>query len=502
MVRAAVALLVLAGLAAPAQARQRAPGAPGAKADWAPADKHGFGTSASRASRVWFTLRAASLTEVYYPDLSHPAARGLELWVDGRREAGATRVVRADPASLTYRQTVTARRWRLTKVYVTDPARPVVLVRVRLDSLDGRAHELRLRYDPSLANNGNDDVGWSRGHVLLAHDRQAASALAARPAFGRTSSGYAGRSAGRLGHAYDALRAGNVVQTAATPLTGRGAHRALTLALGFGARATLARTAAQASLRRGFTRVARSYSAGWRAWRARLKPIPAAAVPYAQEYETSLLVLKAHEDKAHPGAFVASPTMPWGWGQLTIDKTTPLSAPYHLVWSRDLYEIATALLVAGDRPDAEAALGFLFSKQQKRDGSFPQNSQVDGRPKWTGLQLDEVAFPLVLAWQLGRTGRAAWGHVRRAADFIVARGPKTGQDRWENQDGYSPGTIAAEIAGLVCAADIARVNGATSRAARYLRTADTWQRSVQRWTATGNGPYAPRPYYLRLTKDK
>ena len=52
---------------APALARGALPGAPGRKAHWASADKQGFGTSATRASRVWFTLRRADMTEVLYP---------------------------------------------------------------------------------------------------------------------------------------------------------------------------------------------------------------------------------------------------------------------------------------------------------------------------------------------------------------------------------------------------------------------------------------------------
>ena len=128
--------------------------------------------------------------------------------------------------------------------------------------------------------------------------------------------------------------------------------------------------------------------------------------------------------------------------------------------------------------------------------------QVDGRQKWTGIQMDEQAFPIVLAWQLQRFDAATWRKLRRTAEFIVRHGPETEQDRWENQSGYSPGTIAAEIAGLVCAADLARRNGATADAERYERVADRWANSVQRWTATTNGPYSDEPYYLRLTKDR
>ena len=68
---------------------------------------------------------------------------------------------------------------------------------------------------------------------------------------------------------------------------------------------------------------------------------------------------------------------------------------------------------------------------------------------------------MVMAWQLGqeRPGATYREDIKKAADYIVANGPATPQDRWENQGGYSPATIASEIAGLVCAADIARTNG-------------------------------------------
>jgi glucoamylase len=177
------------------------------------------------------------------------------------------------------------------------------------------------------------------------------------------------------------------------------------------------------------------------------------------------------------------------------------------VWSRDLYQIATALIAAGDRAGANRALDFLFGVQQKPDGSFPQNSRVDGTPVWGGLQLDEVSLPIVLAYQLGRTDADTWSHVKRAADFLLSfqqdghTAPWTPQERWENQSGYSPATIAAEIAGLVCAARIADENGDAASAQRYLAVADAWQARVKDWTVTTTGPYSSGPYFLRLTKD-
>ena len=199
--------------------------------------------------------------------------------------------------------------------------------------------------------------------------------------------------------------------------------------------------------------------------------------------------------------YVASPSAPRAFG-----RDDP-SGPYHLVWSRDLYQVGTGLIAAGDTAGANRAVDYLFAVQQKPDGSFPQNSRVDGTPVWGGLQLDEVAFPIVLAYQLGRLDAGTWAGVKKAADFLIGfqqdgnNAPRTPAERWENQSGYSPATIASEIAGLVCAATIARHNGDEAAALRYLATADDWQSKVKGWTVTASGPYSSQPYFLRLTKD-
>jgi glucoamylase len=512
----AVAFILL--LAAPATARTRADGAPGTRPSWTPADKHAFGTSRTPASRVWFTLRQRELTEVYFPDLGTPAIRSLEfvvsrpgvmMTVDRETLHGVGQVERLD--GLNYRQTVTDRgkHWRLTKTFTTDPARDVVLVDVRFESLTGEPYGLNVLLDPELDNDGRDDRARTISGALVANDRRMTSALAASPAFTATSSGYAGtsdpwsdlRDDGSLDADADARSRGNVRQAGTTSLNGTTSQQ-LTLALAFGTDQVTARRQASEALAAGFASLAAQNATGWAEWRATLKPAPAAAAPVANAYETSLLMLAAHDDKRNPVAGVASPTMPWAWGRLTVDKKDKRSAPYHLVWPRDLYQVATAEIAAGAIDEANAKLDFLLDRAQRADGHFPQNVQVTGRQKWTGIQMDEQAFPIVLAWQLGRFDAETWGALRRTAEFIVRHGPGTEQDRWENQEGYSPGTIAAEIAGLVAAADLARRNGATADADRYERVADRWAGAVQRWTATTNGPYSDEPYYLRLTKDR
>ncbi|MDX6357186.1 MAG: glucoamylase, partial [Nocardioidaceae bacterium] len=214
------------------------------------------------------------------------------------------------------------------------------------------------------------------------------------------------------------------------------------------------------------------------------------------------------EDKQHAGAFVASPTAPWVWGDEVKDLSSP-SGAYHLVWARDAYQFGTALWAMGDHAAARRIVDWLFTVQQKPDGSFPQNSDVTGKPVWTNLQLDEVALPIVLAHLVGRDGPATYAHVKKAANFIARyvdpdtgrHAPFTPQERWENQSGYSPNSIAAQIAGLVCAADLARRNGDDASAKKWLTLADRWKAKVKKWTVTTNGPYSDHPYFLRLTKD-
>ena len=284
-------------------------------------------------------------------------------------------------------------------------------------------------------------------------------------------------------------------QTARTKLDGVRRQR-MRLVIGFGANGAEARSTARTALQRS-DRTAARYARGWHDYLRGLKRRPASAGAFATDYDVSVMTLAAHEDKTTGGAYIASPSMPWVWRTEAIENP---SGAYHLVWSRDLYQIGTALEAAGDRAGARRALDFIFNEQQKPDGCFPQNSTVDGTEHWTNLQLDQVALPIVFAWQLRRTDATTYGHVKRAVGCILANGPQTVQERWENQGGYSPATIASEIAGLVTGAQIARLNGDTASAAAWEAKADEWQAKVDDWTYTTTGPYGSG-YYLRLTKD-
>ena len=491
-----------------------APGAPGTASDWVPGDKDGFGTARGTASKVWYTLSRGTLNEVFYPRIDTPSLRESQFVVtDGstftdREDRDSTHQVQLlSSNSLTYRLVNTAKsgNWRITKTFVTDPARSSVLEDVKFESLTGSAYQLYLLHDPALSMTGNDDTGHSgAGGALLSSDGTNASAVVTSPALGKTSSGYLGTSDGwtdlatdhAMDWSYDATAPGNVVQTGRVPVNGLTNHQSVTVSIGFGGTESAALSTAQASLAGGFAAARTAYDGGWAGYLGSLKQVPASASGWSTEWKVSAMVLAASEDKTVRGGFVAAPNRAWAWS-----NSLQFLAVYHAVWSRDLYQIATGLLAIGDDAAANRALDFLWTVQQRADGSFPQNSRLDGTPVFGDLQMDEVAFPIVLAHQLGRTGAADWAHVKKSADYVVAHGPSTPQERWENATGYSPATIAAEIAGLVCAADIATKNGDRSSARAYLKKADEWQQGVESMTATKTGPYSALPYYLRVTKN-
>jgi glucoamylase len=481
-----------------------APGAPGRDAQWTNAGKEAVGTSNTTESKVWFTLRGGVLDEVYYPTVDVANTRTLQFVVtgcgDGSLEGesvASRRIEVTDPQSLSFRQTTESNAYTLTKTYTTDPERPVILIDVEFKGRCRALQRLYVYYDPSLNNSGMHDSAWTEGGALLASDADKASALVSSTGFDETTNGYVGTSDGLddllkrgfLSERYVRAADGNVAQVGEISGAGK-----FTLALGFGKEPAEALKNARASLAKGFAKTRAEYEQGWHDYVRTLRRVE---TKYQAQYDMAAMVLKAHEDKTFRGAMIASLSVPWGGGS---NANEPNVGGYHLVWARDLYQVATAFYALGDKASADRALDYLFRVQQKADGSFPQNSWLDGRPFWGSLQLDEVSFPLVLAYQLGRTDNETYiKHVRPAADFIVKNGPFTPQERWEEKSGYSPSTIAAEIAGLVCAAEIARRNGDDASAAIYIAAADDFARNVERWTATTTGPYGDRNYYLRLS---
>jgi glucoamylase len=516
----AAALTVAAPLT-PALAAGAAPGAPGANATWNEANLQGFADSLGAASKVWYTLGDGELENVFYPQTDTPSTFGLQYIVtDGStftdtETANTTHAISlADPTSLVWQQVNTAANgdFTITKTYVADPARSVVLVQTTFDNLTSGPLQLYADYLPQLNNDGMGNTGGTdtASGDLVSTNGPVSSALAASTGFTQSTSGYVGSSSDgsqqlASSHALTATypsasASGHIVQAAQVPVAASGSTT-FTLALGFGASQSAAISGAAASLSAGFASLEGAFESGWHSWVSGLDAPPASVTGSAQlqqQYYVSLMEVKADEDKTYTGAFVAAPNDPWG---TSVSANSGGGHGYHVVWTRDEYEMASALLAAGDATDANAALQYIFSYEEESNGAVKQNTFLNGNAVFGSLQMDEVADPIILAYQLGATDPADWGHIEALANYLVANGPSTPQERWEENGGYSPATMAAEIAGLICAASIAEANGATSQAASYQSTALSWASEVDSLTYTTTGSYGGGAYFLRITPD-
>jgi glucoamylase len=511
------------------------------------ARKDCLGTARNRTSKVWYTVADGVLSDIYYPTVDNTNVETLQYLVtDGStftdlQTRDMTYSVAAVDGSggMACRVTASAAsgKYRIATTYITDPSRNTVLMRVRFHPQQSGLR-LYVRLDPTVNGNGGGGAGnggadsatvdTSTGHpVLVSSDPVTATNAVnrdyAQPVyaaldgpFSEASSGFAGTSSDGLtqldtAHALtggpDAAN-GNVTQTARLVLDSRG--RA-SIALGFGGSQADAVQTAGASRAAGFGRALREYVAGWQRYDGSLRRPPhklpglgSGTVDELQDaYYLSANVIKASEDKTFRGAIVASLASPWGQAISAGDPGNTYFGSYREVFARDLYEAWTGLVAAGDVRTARAATRFLFERQQLPDGSMPRNSLVNGKvaPDSFGTQLDETAYPILMAYQLGLDDPSLYAnHIKPAANFVAAHGPAFGVERWEEQSGYSPSTIAAEIVGLVAGAQLARANGDAASAAVWLGVADSWQRQIKSWTVTTNGPRAAHPYFLRLSK--
>jgi glucoamylase len=548
-------LAVVLGLVTSTAARaEPAPGAPGEPSSWSPGQKSFIGTAESHESRVYFSGHRGGVTEVFYPTLDAVQTVALELLVGDAAGTYVDReleqdylVTRPDPRSMLWRVDTgnASHGWRMSKRVFSDPERNALVLRVTFWALDGRKtsdYRLYLRHDPAMDNSGADDTSRTLSvdgqALLVASQNERASALGvSRPwvmqgGAPMVSSGFAGVSDGltdlvgasadaRMDWAYDAARGGNVEQLGWIDAAEADADMiSFDVVLGFGASEAEAAATTAGVLASDRSALQRRYDAGWRRYARSLDTLGGSA---NDQYYLAAMSLKTIQDKSS-GALIAAMATPWGEAQ--GDENT---GGYHLVWARDLFKFANALLTAGDGDSARRAVRYLFTVQQQKSdcgasendapgcvggysrvGRFPQNSRIDGTPHWTSTQMDEQAMPILLAWRVYELGNKAtrqelaalWPQIRATADYIIDVGPWTQQERWEESAGYSPSTMAAEIAGLVAAAEFARLAGDAERAQRYLAVADYWRANVVAWTFTTTGPHGDGRYYIRLNPSR
>ncbi|HPC72944.1 MAG TPA: glucan 1,4-alpha-glucosidase [Syntrophales bacterium] len=501
-----------------------APGWPGSPARWTSSAKSGVGTSLSSASLVWFTLSHGIINEVYYPRVDQACTRDMGLLVTGSRGFISEEKRHARSRISYIAEGVPAYRlvngcdlgqYRIEKEVLTDPLRDCLLQDTIFVPLQGTLADYRLYVllAPHLANCGGGNTAWvgeyKGASMLFAQRAGVALALASSVPWLKLSAGFVGTSDGwqdimrhkGMTWSYDRAENGNVALTGEIDLRAGGGR--FLLALGFGRDSSEAGNRALTSILRGFEQAKKQYVREWQDWQNTLPVVLDRKDDESRIYRASAAVLRVHEAKNFPGGIIASLSIPWGFARGDEDI-----GGYHLVWPRDLVEAGGALLASGAHDDVIRILHYLQGTQEA-DGHWPQNMWLDGTSYWDGIQMDETAFPILLV-DLARREKLLgpdeaarfWPMVRRAAGFLARNGPATEQDRWEEDSGYSPFTLAVEIAGMLAAAEMAELNGEPS-VADYLReTSDAWNASIERWTYVTGTDLAKQAgvdgYYVRI----
>jgi len=492
-------------------------GAPGLEPRWTSSKKDAVSTAYAASSRVWFTVSHGTLNEIYFPTIDRPQTRDMELlFTDGatffheeKRDfeydfsyldpnVPAVRVIANSPDG----------KYKVTKEIISNPHHPVVLMNVKIDAAPDLLSKLKCyallapHLDGGGAGNSARSIDVAGKRSILAWKGIYSLALGTSCGFSRTSCGFVGKSDGYKDlssnmkmdwHFGEALN-GNLAVTGEIEI---GSNHEFTLAIALGQGHHSALSNMMQTLATPYAAHRDRFLLQWK--RASLPDgIGDASADDGRLLRISQNVILTHEDKTYSGAFIASASIPWGASKGDSDL-----GGYHLVWTRDMVQSATAMLALGRTDTALRALVYLACTQRP-DGSFAQNFWIDGTPYWTGIQLDEVAFPIVLAWRLWKLNGLGnfdiFSFVERAAGFLVRYAPLTQQERWEENAGYSPSTLAIVISALICAADVARAHKAEALAS-YLETFADWiEANLDEWTTTSEGVVHPeiKRHYIRI----
>ncbi|MGB6132918.1 MAG: glycoside hydrolase family 15 protein [Acidobacteriaceae bacterium] len=480
-------------------------GAPGYEPHWTGAAKDGVGTAYSMGGRVWFTIGRGILTEIYYPTVDRPQLRDLEfLFSDGNglfleeKQDLDYQVERMSPSQgYRIRRHDSEGRFAFVKEIIAASTRPCVLMHTKLEGNPDFLKKLKVYVlcAPHLEVGGEGNnafvVEVSGRQLLVAGKQDRWIVVGATCGFSRLSCGYVGQSDGytdlvknrKMNFQFDQAKNGNVALTGELDLS---ETQEFTIGVAFGETLASATSCLFQSLGVAYEEQRKLFMHQWEMAAKDSQALRKSSGDSGRLCESSHNLLLTHEDKLYQGAFVASLTIPWGEARNDSEG----KGGYHLVWTRDMVESAMGLLAAGETHAPLRALIYLAARQEE-DGSFPQNFWVNGKAFWKGMQLDEVAFPVLLAWRLHQLQLMdqfdPGTMVNRAVGFLLHSGPVTGEERWEEGSGYSPSTLAAIISAFICAAGFAQVEQ-NKELAVFLRSyADFLRSHLEEWTVATEG---------------
>ncbi|MEO8211596.1 MAG: glycoside hydrolase family 15 protein [Myxococcales bacterium] len=479
---------------------EQAFGAPGTPPTWSSSDKD-IVTTALGPSRLWVTVGHGAINEVFWPTTGRPQIRDLTFYLVGKGSFVDLKRVRKytlrtpEPQVPLLTIEHSGDDYRLTLELVPDPLRDVLLIRFALEG----PYKLAVIVAPHLDGTGAGNTAWVADQALVARRNACALALVADAPFTHLSAGFVGQSDGwqdlaqhgALTWSFGRAEGGTVA------LTGQLDGQTGLMALGFADMPEGAHSLARASLAEGIDSARTSFREGWETWVKTLR-LPKGSKPLVREAALSAVVLKAHEDRAYPGALVASLSTPWG-------SSTDALGGYHLVWPRDATLAAFALVAVNQLQDAARVLAGFISTQMP-DGHWAQNYYPNGVPFWTGVQLDEAAFPVLLAAKLKELGvgeqHGTRAMIARALRFVAKTGPTSEQDRWEESPGTNPFTLAVTIAALVAGAQWLE----PADRDYALALADDWSERLESFCYVVGTPLAKkhgvRGYYIRIAPSQ
>ncbi len=504
-------------------------------------------------SKVWFSLTQGIITETAYGMIHEAQLKKLRFVVAGegildvedRDMNHAVEYLHTDeagrPLSLAYRMINEDKdgKYRIEKHIFTSPDNQSLFCRVQFSSTEP-GMKLYLLANPHMGNTGSADSAFIDQHGIHAVEGNNYLTIGSSESYDNYSVGFKGTSDlltqlenGEPTSYLATGGRGNVTVSAGWNIT----EDSFTtdIVVGFGETLSDANSAATETLDDGYERTLNAYNGqgqftGWEDYLGSLENIPdmrSASGDDGKLLNASAMVLKALEDKENAGALIASLSIPWGDSVSAENSATG----YRAVWPRDFYQCAMALLALGDEKTALTAFEYLQKVQVGENtpgnkgagGWFLQKTVVDGTLEWFSIQMDQTAMPIMLGWKLWKKGVLStdsleywYGEMLKpAADFLVEGGdvdldwnktsltpPFTQQERWEEQSGYSPSTMAAIISGLVCASDIAEATGNTEDARKYLDAADLYESQLEQLTVTTSGPYGDGEYYIRINKNE
>ena len=494
---------------------KHAPGAPGIKAKWTSSSKSGIGKALDADSTVAFTISHGILNEIYFPREDIACIRDMEFLVtDGNdffseEKRDTKHIIKRMSTGVPAYQIINTcihKKYQIKKEIISDPYRNTVLQNVSFKSATKTKLQLYALLSPHLNNKGNNNIGWIDNYkgipMLFAKNDELFLAVACSLSWLKRSAGFVGVSDGwndleqhkKMEWEYTNADKGNIALTGEIDIS---KHQNFVLAISFGRNAEEAASHAWGSLLAGFDAAKKEYIKNWEKWIKALHNVK------GKIFETSATVLRIHEAKAFPGGVIASLSIPWGETKGDDDK-----GAYHVVWPRDLVEAAGGFLALKTKKDALRILNYLLS-MQKEDGSWAQNMWLEGSAHWKGIQMDQTALPIILldkcnvhsAIDEGMMNRY-WPIIKKAISYLINNGPYTQQDRWEEEKGYTPFTLAAEVAALLAGADLALQNNEKELAAYCIETADYWNDNIEGWTyVTGTSlaeKYNVDGYYIRI----